>query len=404
MSPDELLRLAEVQREYVVQTRRHLHQYPELSFHERETAAFVAAELRGAGLEPQEGVGGGFGVVADLEGGRPGPSLALRADFDALPLQEPVGLPFRSVHTGVMHACGHDANTAILLATARALASVREQVPGRVRCLFQPAEELPPGGALGMIEAGCLEGIEAIFGLHQAESDAGKIHLTPGPILASADTFTLTVTGKGGHASQPEDGVDTIQVAANLVTALHQIVSRRVAPRASAVLTVGTLRGGTKDNILADEATLTGTIRALHPAIRTALQADMEAVARGVAQSWGAGYQLAFAPGYPVLVNDEAMTVVAQRAAAFALGPDAVLVSGWPPGMPGDDFARYLERVPGCLAGLGVGTPGSPERPTVHRPTYLLDEAALPYGVAWELALVFTFQALRDEVTGSGVA
>src|SRR6476619_6682158 len=197
MERDEIVRLAEDQGAYVAAAHRRLHQHPELSFQERATAAFVASELRACGLEPAEGVGGGFGVVATLEGGRPGPTLALRAELDALPIDEVNELPFRSQTAGVMHACGHDGHTAILLGTARALASMRSKVPGRVRFLFQPAEELPPGGALGMIEAGCLEGVDAAFALHQNGGvDAGTIVVRQaGPANASGDTFSVTVLG-----------------------------------------------------------------------------------------------------------------------------------------------------------------------------------------------------------------
>lgn len=396
MEREEIIRLAEAQRAYVTGARRHIHQHPELSFQEKETAAFVAAELRACGLEPVEGFGGSHGVVATLEGGRPGPTLALRADMDALPVEELNDLPFRSQNPGVMHACGHDAHTAILLGAARALAEVRDRVPGRVRFLFQPAEELPPGGALGMIEAGCLDGVDAVFGLHQSTAaDAGTMIFAPGPRSASADTFKLTVLGRGGHAARPESAVDAIQIAGQVIGALHQIVSRRVAAQDQAVITIGTVHGGTKENVIAHEVTLSGTVRALDPAVRTALAREIEAVVKGVTDAWGGSYALDYLYGYPVLINDATMTDVAQRAAALVLEPAAVQTSSRPT-MAAEDFARYLERVPGCYASLGVGTPGSVDRPPSHSGAFLLDESGLPAGVAWYLALVMNYERLRN--------
>jgi len=394
MQREEIIRLAEAQRAYVTGARRQVHQHPELSFQEKETAAFVAGELRALGLEPSEGFGGSYGVVATLEGGRPGPTLALRADMDALPVEELNDLPFRSRNPGVMHACGHDAHTAVLLGAARALAGVRDQVPGRVRFLFQPAEELPPGGALGMIEAGCLEGVDAVFGLHQSTgADAGVMLFASGPRSASADSFKLTVRGKGGHAARPETTVDAIQVAGHVIGALHQIVSRRVAAQEQAVITIGTVRGGTKENVIAHEVVLGGTVRALDPEVRTTLAREIEAVAKGVTETWGGGYTLDYLLGYPVLVNDAAMTDLARRAAAVVLEPEAVQTTSRPV-MAAEDFARFLERVPGCYASLGVGTPGSMERPSSHSGAFLLDESGLPAGVAWYLSLVMNYSTL----------
>lgn len=260
MESAALTRLAEAQRAHVVGARRHIHQHPELSFQKHQTAAFVAAELRACGLEPVEGIGGGCGVVATLTGGQPGPTLALRAELDALPIDEADDLPFHSQTAGVMHACGHDGHTAMLLGAARALVSVRNQAPGRVRFLFQPAEELPPGGALGMIDAGCLD---AAFAIHQNSGvDAGTIVVRPaGSANSSGDTFAITVLGRGGHAAMPQVTIDAVQVASNLVGALYQIVGQRVPPQEAAVLTIGAVHGGSQENVIAHEVTVTGTVR-----------------------------------------------------------------------------------------------------------------------------------------------
>jgi len=391
-------RLAAEHRDYVVATRRHLHQHPELSNQERETAAFIVQELTALGLAPRERVGGGFGVTATLDGGRPGPTLAFVAHIDALPLEENNDLPFRSQTHGVMHACGHDANTAVLLAFAKALAGVREMVPGRARFIFEPAEETPPGGAMGMIEAGCLDEVDAVFGLHQGPSDAGRLHLTAGPILASVDTFSITVRGKAAHAAEPHDGVDTIQIAGQLITALHHLVSRRIPPLQPAVLGIGTVHGGVRENVIADTVVLTGTVRTMDPAVRETIEGQVRQLVQGLTEAWGSSHRLAYEHGYPVLVNDARMTDVARRAALLVLEPSAVVTGDWPSGMPSDDFARYLELVPGAYAGLGAGTPGSDARPLLHSSDYLMDESGLSNGVAWFLALVMNFEQLVASV------
>lgn len=395
MDRDRIWALAEAQRAFVVAARRQIHQRPELSFQEHETAAFVAERLREVGYEPRTGIGrAGTGLTAVLAGGRPGPTLALRADMDALPVQEENDLPFRSERTGVMHACGHDAHTAILLGAARALMDAREEVPGRVVFLFQHGEERTTGGALELIEAGALEGVDAVFGLHQGtELDVGQMAFAVGPRSAAVDDFTLTVVGKGGHGAFPHRTVDAVQVAAQLVGALHQVVGRRVPPLESAVLTVGTIQGGTKENIVAHEVTMTATVRTLDPAVRDLMQREVEAVARGVTAAWGADFRLDYRRGYPVLVNEAAMTEAARRAAELVLEPGAVVATR--PVMAAEDFAYYLERVPGSFGSIGVGTPGTTDRGGSHSGAFLLDEGALPIGVAYYLSLVTNFAGYR---------
>lgn len=390
--------LAAAQRGFVTAARQHIHQHPELSFQEVATAAFVTERLREVGYEPRTGIGAAAtGLTATLAGGRPGPTLALRADMDALPVDEVNDLPFRSQNAGVMHACGHDGHTAILLATARALMDIRDEVPGRVVFLFQHAEEKPPGGALELIADGALAGVDAVFGLHQGTNfDVGQMAFSPGPRTASADTFKLVVRGRGGHGAFPHQTIDAIQVAAQLVGALHQIVSRRVSPTEPAVLTIGTINGGTKENVIAPEVTITGTVRTLSPAVRELMPREIAAVARGVTSGWGADYALDYLEGYPVLVNPADMTDIARRAAEVVLEPGAIIANSRPV-MAGEDFAHYLHRVPGSFASLGVGTPGTPpaERGPAHSGAFRLDDAALPVGVAWYLSLVTNFERLR---------
>ncbi len=394
MDSERILDLARRQFEFTRDARHHLHRHPELSFEEHETAAFVAARLVEMGYEPRTGLGrNGTALTATLEGGQPGPAIALRADMDALPVNEEGDLPFKSARAGVMHACGHDAHTAMLLGAARAFMEIRDEVPGRLVFLFQHAEESPPGGALELIEAGALDGIDAVFGIHQIPFlDAGQMEIGPGANTASSDRFTLTVHGKGGHAARPHTTVDAIHVSAHVVNALHHIVSRRVNPMLPAVLTIGTIQGGTRPNVIAPEVTIGGTVRTLDEQTWEAMPREIETVARGAAAMWGADITLSYTRGYPALINDDRMAEVARRAAMAIIGEENIGPNR--PGMGGEDFAHYLRKVPGCFVRLGGGTPGTPTagRGNPHSGQFTFDDAALTTGIAWYLSLVTGFK------------
>ena len=404
MDPKRIWELVESQREFLVSTRREIHQHPELSFKEVRTAALIANILSDAGYTPTTGIGSGqTGLWAVLEGGLPGPTIALRADTDALPIDEKNDLPFRSQNPGVMHACGHDAHTAILLATARALKEVQQEVPGRVVFLFQHAEEFPPGGAIEMIEAGCLEGVDAVFGLHQSPRKVpGELVVVPGARAASSDTFRISVNGRGGHGAAPHVTIDPVQVGAELVSALHHIVSRRINPLEPAVITVGTFQAGTKENIIADTAHMTGTVRAFSEDVRKSLQREIETVTKGITSSWGATYEMEYVWGYPVLTNDDLMAELGARAAELVLGAESVMRTG-PAIMGAEDFAHYLNQVPGAFAFVGSGDAAvpEPERGQAHSPRFVLHEGAMPVGVAWYLSLISNFSELRAELAAT---
>lgn len=380
---------AEAVRDYVVEARRWIHQHPELSFQEEKTSRYVVEQLRSMGYEPEDGIGGGYGVRAVLRGAREGKTIGLRADMDALPIDEVNELPFRSECPGVMHACGHDAHTAMLLGAARALRETRGELAGNVVFIFQPAEELPPGGAKPMIAAGAMldPKVDAIFGLHQGTGiEVGKMTIPSGPRSASSDTFRITVVGRGGHAAQPHRSVDPIPVTGLLITALQQIVSRQLTPAQPAVVTIGTVHGGSKENIIPDEVRLAGTVRALDASVRSEIPRRMEAIVKGVTEGYGATYSFEYEFGYPVLVNHPEMSALARQAAERVVGPSNVLLSE--PGMAAEDFAYFLQVVPGAFGTVGVGTPGSRVRPTSHSPRFMLDENGLTVGVAYYLSLV----------------
>ena len=384
-----------------------LHRHPELSFQEKETAAYVAASLRDLGFTPRERVGVGptgerlYGVVAVLGEERPGPALALRADMDALPIEEASGVVYASEKYGAMHACGHDAHTAMLLGAAAALRDrdKSQPLPGPVVFIFQPAEEVPPGGALGMIEAGVLEDppVGAIFGLHQGTKDTGTFSImTGGARNAASDGFKIIVRGKGGHAASPHKTVDPVLASAHVVVGLQGIVSRQVSPRHAAVVTVGVINGGTKANVIPESVTLQGTVRTLDPDVREQIPVRITAIAEGICAAYGASAEVVHNRGYDVLINDPEMSELARAAAVDVGGEDAVQPAE--AGMGGEDFGRYLQKVPGCFVTIGGGSPEVPYEDRVggHSPRFAVNPASLAYGVAWYVALATRYFAKRS--------
>lgn len=354
--------------EYVVGLRRDFHRRPELSLKEFETSRRVRAELEGWNI-PYRRVGE-TGVIAQLAGGRPGPTVVLRADMDALPVQEDTGLPFASQVPGVMHACGHDAHTAMLLGAAALLAEQREALPGCVRFLFEPAEE-NAGAGRALLEAGVLDGAESVFALHVAPSlPAGTVDIQPGVRMWGCGFFAATVRGKSGHGSAPHEGIDAIPAAAAMVGALQNVVSREISPLEHAVISVGTLHAGSAPNILAGEAKFSGTIRYQSDALEEVLPQAVERVLRGVAAAYRVELDLKCAMGLPPVVNDSACAAVARRAAEGLLELRDV-----PLGTGSDDFAFYTQRLPGVYAFLGTGGTYP-----LHHERFTLDEAALPAG------------------------
>lgn len=369
-------------RDDVIAIRRDLHAHPELAFEEVRTAGVVAERLRALGLSPRTGLAR-TGVTAVIEGGAgPGPTVLLRADMDALPVQEESGLPFASTVPGKMHACGHDGHTAMLLGAAQVLVGRRERLRGRVKLFFQPAEE-HPGGALPMIEAGALEDprVDCAFAAHLwSPLPVGLIAASPGPVLAAADKFTITLRGRGGHAALPHETVDPVMVAGHVITAVHSLVSRYVAPGQRAVISLTTLRAGEAFNVIPETAVLGGTLRAFDERLRNALTARLEEVASHTAQAFGASATLEYERGYPPVVNDAAMTDVLRRAAAAVVGDSGVVPLE--PVMGGEDFAYILERVPGCFFVVGARNAALEACWPHHHPRFAIDEAALGLGVA----------------------
>jgi amidohydrolase len=357
----------------VVEWRRHLHRHPELSFEESETAEFVASTLAGFGLEVSRPAD--HAVVARLRGGAPGPTIALRADTDALPISEESGVSFASSRPGVMHACGHDGHTAMLLGAARELAS-SELAAGEVRFVFQHAEELAPGGARALVEAGVMEGVDFVYGCHLwTPLECGRVAAVPGPFMAAADFFRLAITGQGGHGGLPHAATDTVAIAAQVVSNLQHVVARRVDPLAAAVVSVGSFHAGEAPNVIPGRAELSGTTRSFDPGVRARLRELIEDVTRGVCAAHGAQYELDYTFGYDPVVNDERATALVRAAA------DEDALTPLEPIMGGDDFSAYLRCAPGCYAFIGAGSEESGAVYPHHHPRFRIDERALAVGV-----------------------
>ncbi len=361
----------------IIQTRHHLHRNPELSGQEQETSAVVAERLRAFGLDDVQTDIAGHGVTAILRGPKDGPMLALRADMDALPIQEASDLEYASCKAGVMHACGHDGHTATLLGTAQVLSKLREHLPGPVKFLFQPAEETV-GGADGMISAGALDGVAAIVALHGWPNlEIGQIGYRPGPMMASADSFDLTVKGVGGHAAYPQATVDPIVVGSQIVAAWQTLASREVSPLDSVVVTITQFHAGNAYNVIPGTAELKGTVRTLSNAVRDEMPAKMERIAAGICAAFRAEYEFKTNFGPPVVENDPVLTALVESVGQDILAPGGVTYLETPT-MGAEDFAYYLREVPGVMFRLGVGT----EVTALHTPTYNFSDGALPYGIA----------------------
>lgn len=377
----------------MVEFRRDLHMHPELSFEEERTPRKVAAYLESLGLEVRTGVGG-RGVVGVLEGARPGRTVALRADFDALPIQEENDVPYASQVPGVMHACGHDIHTATLLGVAKALSEVRDRIAGRVVFIHQFAEEKSPGGAKPMIDDGCLDGADVVFGAHVwSNLPLGTVGVKAGNAMAAADSFEIEIQGRGGHGAMPHETVDPIVVASQLVLALQQVVSRRVDPLEPAVVTVGSLHAGNAFNVIPDTALLKGTVRTFDEGVRHDIEEAIARIAEGTCLAAGASAEVCYRRGYPAVRNHPAEIEVVARLAREALGDDAVVPMA--PIMGGEDFAYYLQERPGAFffvgganAELGMDFPH-------HHPRFDVDERSML--VAGRLFLAVVLDALAAD-------
>lgn len=365
----------------LVEWRRRLHQKPELGFRETSTAQFVSQKLAEWGIEHQTGIAK-TGIVATIAGTQPGPVLAIRADMDALPIQEENEVPYRSQHDGIMHACGHDGHVTIALGTAYYLANHRQDFAGTVKILFQPAEE-GPGGAKPMIEAGALKNpdVDAIIGLHLWNNlPLGTVGVREGALMAAVESFRCTILGKGGHGAIPQQTIDSIVVSAQIINALQTIVARNVDPIESAVVTVGKLHAGTAMNVIADTAHMEGTVRYFNPEFEGYFGQRIEQVIRGICQSHGATYELDYWRLYPPVINDGRMAALVRSVAETVVETPAGIVPQCQT-MGGEDMSFFLQEVPGCYFFLGSANLSKGLSFPHHHPRFDFDETALGVGV-----------------------
>ncbi|MBW4533396.1 MAG: amidohydrolase [Pleurocapsa minor HA4230-MV1] len=363
----------------LIEIRRHLHAHPELSGMEHQTSAYIAGVLSSCGLNVKEAVGK-TGVVGELVGkGSDRRTLAIRTDMDALPIQEHLELDFVSANPGIMHACGHDVHATLGMGTAMVLSQLSDNLPGNVRFLFQPAEEIALG-AKWMVQDGAMKDVDAIYGVHVFPSiPARRVGIRYGALTSAADELEIVILGESGHGARPHQAIDAIWIAAQVITNLQQAISRTQNPLHPIVLSVGQIQGGRAPNIIADRVTMTGTVRSLHPESHANLPQWIENIVQGVCQTYGAKCQVDYRRGVPSVLNDKTLTQIIESATREAWGDESVQILP-EPSLGAEDFSVYLDNVPGCMFRLGVGHDNKTNYP-LHHPKFEVDEDAILTGV-----------------------
>jgi amidohydrolase len=363
----------------LIEIRRHLHAHPELSGKEHQTSAYIAGVLSSCGLSVQEAVGK-TGVVGELVGkGSDRRTLAIRTDMDALPIQENLSLDFASANPGIMHACGHDVHATLGMGTAMVLSQLESDLPGNVRFLFQPAEEIALG-AKWMVEDGVMKNVDAIYGVHVFPSiPARQIGIRYGALTSAADNLEIVIQGESGHGARPHQAIDAIWIAAQVITSLQQAISRTQNPLHPIVLSLGQIEGGRAHNVIADRVTMKGTVRSLHPESYDNLPHWIENIVQGICQIYGAKCQVDYRRGVPSVHNDDTLTQIIEVATREAWGDESVQILP-EPSLGAEDFSVYLENVPGCMFRLGVGSANKTNYP-LHHPKFEIDEDAILTGV-----------------------
>lgn len=356
--------------------RRHMHMHPELSFEEVKTAKYIEEKLRSYNLEVKTNVGGRNGLIGILRGANPGKTIALRADFDALPIDDEKDVPYKSMNPGVMHACGHDGHTAALLGTAKVLSNYKQHINGTVIFIFQPAEEKPPGGAKFMIEEGILDEVDAVFGAHLgSEIPLGKVAVGAGYKMAAVDKFEIRIKGRGGHGARPNETIDSIIVGTSVVEALQKIVSRNVDPLKSAVVTVGVFQAGNAFNIIADSARIEGTVRTFDAAVRDQVEERMRSILEGITNAFGATFEIDYLRGYPALYNHETETELVRNVLSQPFKEENIVE--FQPTMGAEDFSYFLNEKPGTYFRVGSQNEDEATHFPHHHPKFDFDERAL---------------------------
>ena len=374
----KLIDMLEQRRDEMIAIRRHLHQHPELSFQEEKTATYIANFYQGKPVEIETNIGNGYGIIITIQGGKPGKTVALRADFDALPIQEEADIPFKSKNDGVMHACGHDAHTAYLLVLADCLIQLKGNLAGTIKIIHQHAEETPPGGAKSIIEAGYLDDVEAIFGIHILPiASAGTVGYRSEYTFSGRSYFKLKLKARGGHGSSPHKANDAIVAGAHFVTTVQTIVSRRLDPLETGVVTIGSFDGKGTSNIIKDTIEIEGDIRYYNYQTEAMIREELERIVNGIEVTFGVNCELMYEIGYPPLYNDPELTAFVADTLTKLDDNDIKEVMEVPKMAPSEDFAYYLEKIPGSYFFIGCTPEGVDEPYFNHHPKFDIDEDAL---------------------------
>ncbi|ENF5745573.1 amidohydrolase [Listeria monocytogenes] len=374
----KLMNMLQERKDEITQIRRHMHEHPELSFHEAETAKFIQDFYKGKDVEVATEVGNGHAVVVTIKGGKPGKTIALRADFDALPIEEQTDLPFKSKNPGVMHACGHDGHTAYLLVLADCLIQLKESIPGTIKIVHQHAEETPPGGAKSVVESGILDDVDQIFGIHVFPfGESGQVYYHSGYAMAGRTYFKLKIQGVGGHGSSPHMANDAIVAGAYFVTAIQTVVSRRLNPFDTGVITIGSFDGKGSFNVIKDAVELEGDVRYMNTENRDKMDAEIHRIVAGIEAMFGVTVELTYTNDYPPLYNDPAVTEQVVTSLQKGLGEYLTGISEYDMLSGSEDFAYYLQKIPGVFFYIGAKPKNTSNAYFNHHPKFDIDEDAL---------------------------
>ncbi|WP_085507400.1 amidohydrolase [Thalassobacillus devorans] len=389
---EQLMDMLKKREDEMIAIRRHLHENPELSFQEEKTAAYIADFYQGKGVDIETEAGNGHGIIVTIKGGKPGEVVALRADFDALPINEEAEVPFKSKREGIMHACGHDAHTAYLLVLADSLIQLREHIHGTIKIIHQHAEEVPPGGAKSIVEAGYLDDVDSIFGVHVLPmAPAGTVGYRSGYTFNGRAYFKLRVQASGGHGSSPHKANDAIVAGSYFVTAAQTIVSRRVDPLRTGVVTIGSFDGKGSFNVIKDSIEIEGDIRYSDNETRDVISKEIQRIAKGIEETFGVICELTYEPDYPPLYNDPEMTAFVADTLKNIDDVDIKEIKEFPRLSPSEDFAFYLEKIPGSYFFIGCTPKGVEEPYFNHHPKFEIDEDCLLVAAKSVGAVVFNF-------------
>ena len=375
---EKLMKMLDERKDEMIQIRRFLHEHPELSFKEEKTAQYIADFYKGKDVDVQTNVGNGYGIIVTIVGGKPGKTIGLRADFDALPIVEETPVPFKSKNEGVMHACGHDGHTAYLLVLADCLIQLKSELSGTIKIIHQHAEEVPPGGAKSIVESGLLDDLDEVYGIHLLPiAPAGMVGYNKGYVFNGRAYMKLKIQGRGGHGSSPHLANDAIVAGAHFVTAVQTIISRRLSPFDIGVITIGSFDGAGTFNVIKDSVELEGDIRYMTVETKETIEREVKRLVKGLEEEFDVSCELTYTPDYPPLYNNPELTEKVAEALKNANVKEITEVKEVPPMAPSEDFAYYAEKFPACFFYIGC-TPKGVEKPYFnHHPKFDIDEDAL---------------------------